>query len=57
MLAHGFSIDVMVDLINARLASATSERVVAGRDTLEVATMRITEAGRRALGTRQQRGR
>jgi hypothetical protein len=31
-------------------ASASSERVVAGRDTAEVARMKITVAGRRALG-------
>jgi hypothetical protein len=30
MLAHGFSIDMMVELVNAGLASATTERVVAG---------------------------
>jgi hypothetical protein len=30
VLAHGFSIDMMVELVNAGLASATAERVVAG---------------------------
>lgn len=49
MLAHGFSIDMMVELVNAGLATATAERVVAGRRTIEVARVRITEAGRRAL--------
>jgi hypothetical protein len=57
MLAYGFSIPQMVELVRAGLASATTERVVAGKQRLEVATVRITEAGRRALGTRQQRGR
>jgi hypothetical protein len=49
MLAHGFSIDMMVELVNAGLATATAERVVAGGKTIEVARVRITEAGRRAL--------
>jgi hypothetical protein len=49
MLAHGFSI-MMVELVNAGLATATAERVVvAGRRTIEVARVRITEAGRRTL--------
>ena len=36
MLAHGFTIDLLLDLIFAELATANAERVVAG-----------TEAGRR----------
>jgi hypothetical protein len=47
MLAHGFSIDMMVELVRAGLATATDERVVAGNRTIEVARVRITEAGRR----------
>ena len=43
MLAHGF------ELVRAGLASAKAERIVAGGRTVEVATVRITEAGRRAL--------
>jgi hypothetical protein len=31
MLAHGFSIPQMVELVEAGLATATAERVVAGR--------------------------
>jgi hypothetical protein len=49
MLAHGFSIDMMVELVNAGLATATAERMVVGGKTIEVARVRITEAGRRAL--------
>jgi hypothetical protein len=49
MLAHGFSIDMMVELMNAGLATATAERVVAGGKTIEVAPVSITEEGRRAL--------
>jgi hypothetical protein len=49
MLAHGFTIAQMVELVRAGLATATAERVVAGRRTFEVARVRITEEGRRAL--------
>jgi hypothetical protein len=49
MLAHGVTVEQMVDLFVAGLATATPERIVAGGRTIEVATMRITEAGRRAL--------
>jgi hypothetical protein len=31
MLAHCFSIDMMVELVNAGLASASTERIVAAR--------------------------
>jgi hypothetical protein len=49
MLAHGFTTRQMVELVRAGLATANAERVVAGGLTLEVARVRITEAGRRAL--------
>jgi hypothetical protein len=49
MLAHGFTVPQMVDLVRAGLATATAERVVAGSRTIEVARVRITAAGRRAL--------
>jgi hypothetical protein len=51
MLAHGFTVKLMLDLCVAGLATATPERMVAGGRTIEVATMRITEAGRQALRT------
>jgi hypothetical protein len=47
LLAHGFTIDMMVELVNAGLASASAERVVAGKERIEI--VRITETGRRAL--------
>jgi hypothetical protein len=47
MLAHGFSIAMMVELVGVGLAMA--ERVVAGNKRIEVARVRITEAGRGAL--------
>jgi hypothetical protein len=49
MLAHGFTIEQMVELINAGLATASTERVVAEKRKIEVAWVRITDAGRRML--------
>jgi hypothetical protein len=49
MLAHGFTIAQVIELVQAGLATATAERVVAGSKMIEVARVRITEAGRRAL--------
>jgi len=49
MIAHGFTVPQMVDLVRAGLATAKTERVVAGGRTMQVARVRITEAGRRAL--------
>ena len=49
MLAHGFTVEQMVELVRAGLATATPQRVKAGRERMEVATLRITEAGRKAL--------
>jgi hypothetical protein len=45
----GFSTDTTVELVNAGLATAQAERMVAGAKRIEVARVRITEAGRRAL--------
>jgi hypothetical protein len=49
LLAHGFTIKQIVELVHAGLATAHSQRVIVGRRTIEVARVRITEAGRRAL--------
>jgi hypothetical protein len=49
MLAHGFSIDIMVELINSGLATVQTEWFVTGGYRGERARVRITEAGRRAL--------
>ena len=49
MLAHGFTVAQMVELVRAGLATATAERVVAGSRKMEVARVKITEAGRRVL--------
>jgi hypothetical protein len=50
MLVHGFTVELMVDLVRAGLATAKAERVVAGGRAIEVARVRLMEAGRRALG-------
>jgi hypothetical protein len=47
--AHGFTAEQMVELVHAGLATARAERVVTGGRAIEVARVRITEAGRRAL--------
>jgi hypothetical protein len=47
--AHEFTVEQMVELVRAGLASATPQRIRAGRAVMEVATLRITEAGRKAL--------
>jgi hypothetical protein len=49
MLANGFTVDLMLELVRVGLASATAERIVAGQGTIEVGRLRITETGRRAL--------
>jgi hypothetical protein len=49
MLAHGFSIDIMVELINSGLATVQTEWFVTGGYRGARARVRITEAGRRAL--------
>jgi hypothetical protein len=49
MIAHGFTVPQMVELVRAGLATATAERIVAGKRKMEVARVRITDAGRRAL--------
>jgi hypothetical protein len=55
MLAHGFRVDLLVHLCIAGLAIAKPEHMRAGRRTMEVVRMNITEAGRQALtGKRKQ---
>jgi hypothetical protein len=49
MVAQGFSVEFLADLVRDGLASATAERVMAGDKQIEVARVRITEVGRKAL--------
>jgi hypothetical protein len=50
VLAHGFRLDLLVELIRGGLATAKAQRVRAGRREMRVTYMKITDAGRRALG-------
>jgi hypothetical protein len=49
MLAHGFSVVQMVDLVREGFATTYSQRVIVGKRTIELARMRITEAAGRRL--------
>jgi hypothetical protein len=49
MLAYGFKTEVLVELVNAELATSTIECMVIGGRGVKVVRMRITAAGRRAL--------
>jgi hypothetical protein len=55
MIAHGFTVPQMVDLVRSGLASAHSRRVVVGRRTVEIAHVKITEAGRQVLTDKPKR--
>jgi len=50
MVAHSFTIELMLELVHSGLATAKAERVVAGGYTIEVARVRITEVGRALIG-------
>ena len=52
LLAHGFTLEVIVRSVRAGLATATAEPILAGGRAVEVSRVRITEAGRRALADR-----
>src|SRR5207253_3180304 len=45
MLAHGFTVEQLVELLRAGLATATPQRIVAGQSRFGVARLRITDAG------------
>ena len=49
MLAQGFTIDELVDLVNRGLATATPQPVVTGKGRYQIPILRITDAGRKAL--------
>jgi hypothetical protein len=52
MLAHGFKGELLAGLVRDSLASMAAETITAGRKPIEVARLRITDAGRRALAPR-----
>jgi hypothetical protein len=45
MLAHGFTVEQMVELFPAGLVTVTTERMVAGGRAFEVTCMKISAAG------------
>jgi hypothetical protein len=49
MLAHGFEMAMLVDLVRDGLANTAPESVWAGGRKMEVTRLRITESGRQAL--------
>ena len=49
MLAHGFALELLNELIGTGLATASREREERGDKTIEIVRVKITEAGRRAL--------
>jgi hypothetical protein len=48
LLAHGFTVD-QIELVRAGLATEHTPRVIVGRRAVDIAHVKITEAGRRAL--------
>jgi hypothetical protein len=50
MMAHGFTFDLLASLLRAGLATATLRRKRVVRRMIEVARVRITDPGRKALG-------
>ena len=55
LAARDIPVSLIVQLVRAGLATTKAERVVAGRLTLEVARIWITEAGRQALADKGDR--
>ena len=49
LLAHGFKIDILAELVHDGLAIAHRQPLKAGELQIEVARIRITDAGRMAL--------
>jgi hypothetical protein len=45
-VAHGLTIDLLVELVGAGLGSAKTERMLAGGRAMAIARVRITAAGR-----------
>jgi hypothetical protein len=50
MLANGIDVETMVEIIVEGLVTARPQRTRAGLELLEVAVLRISEKGRKALG-------
>jgi hypothetical protein len=50
MVTHGFSIELLNQLIRDGFATARTERAIRGDKSIEIVRLKITDAGRRALG-------
>jgi hypothetical protein len=51
-LAYGFKAELLAGLVHDGLASMAAETITAGDQPIEVARLRITDVGRRALVAR-----
>ena len=49
LLAHGFSVDMLADLVHEGLATAHRQTMTVGRRKIQFARIVITDAGRKAL--------
>jgi hypothetical protein len=49
LLAHGFAVELLADLVRTGLATAHYERVFAGKRAIRVTRVKITKTGERAL--------
>jgi hypothetical protein len=49
LLAHGFTLPLLLKIVRAGLATASSDRMRAGKRMLDVTKVRITDVGRAAL--------
>jgi hypothetical protein len=54
MFAHGFKVELLVDLVRSGLATGEPEIVHAGRQPIEVVSARILPAGRPVLAVRSR---
>ena len=50
MVANGFTIELLLELLRTGLATAHAERIIVDGKMTEVARMGITDEGRRLLG-------
>jgi hypothetical protein len=50
MQGHGFSLRTLVGLVHARLATVQREIVIAGGERVVATRIKITDAGRKAIG-------
>ena len=49
LLAHGATSTLIAGLVDCRLVTATSDRIMAGQRSVDVMRVRITDAGRVVL--------